>query len=175
MAVAVLATCPALGAQKKAPAKTYTARQLPQDPFLPSYVNPQEADLKKGKLHVSLKGVFRGVDPLGNPDNWVYFAFTAEPQEDMYLAVGQSELFDSRSREYKYRSVPDIGGERLFGRNVVAGIRVPVLVGVNMPLAEAGEFPSVSRVTITFNGEALQFRNIVAEDWSVWESLRETL
>ena len=156
-------------------ARKYTARKIPQDPFLPSYINPQETDISKGNIHISFQGVFRNADEYGNPDDWVYFMFTAHPQKDMYLAVSQSELFDSKSRVYRYRAVPDIGGERVFGRELIAGITVPVILGVNMPLSEAGEFPSVSRITITFNGEPLQFRNIVAEDWNTWQELRQSL
>ena len=89
--------------------------------------------------------------------------------------MSQSELYDSKSRVYKYHSVPSIGGELAFGRELIAGITVPILVGVNMPVSEAGDFPSAARITITFNDDALQFRNVVAEDWSVWENLRDTL
>ena len=167
----------ALGASRKssAPAKIYTPRQIPQDLFLPHYANPQEVDIMKGKMHVSFKGLFRGVDEWGRSGDWVYFAFAVTPQEDMYLAVSQSELFDNHANIYKYHAVPDIGGVRAFGREIIAGITVPVLLGVNMPLSEAGEYPSVSRITVTFNDEALQFRNIIAEDWGTWQELRETL
>ena len=166
----------ALGAPRKParPAKMYTARNIPQDHSLPAYANPQEADISKGKIHISFKGVFRGVDDYDMPSDWVYLAFTAEPQEDIYLAVNPSELYDSKSRIYKDHAVPDIGGERTFERELIAGITVPVLVGVNMPISESGESVSVSRITVTFNEEALQFRNIVIEDWSVWESLKSS-
>ena len=173
----VLVTGCAFGASRRnrTPAKTYTARPLLQSPFLPAYTNPQEVDLKKSGIHISFKGCFRGADIVGNPSDWVYFAFAATPQNDMYLSVKQSELFDGKARVYKYHTVPDIGGERVFGREVIGGITVPVLVGVNMPVSEAGDFPSVSRITITFNGESFQFRNIVAEDWETWQKLRENL
>ena len=177
ISIALLASvnlCEAASKNSK-PAKIYTAREIPADPFLPSYINPQEFDISKGNIHISFKGVFRAADDFNMPTDWVYFAFTATPQKDMYLAVKQSELFDSKARIYKYHSVPDIAGERLFGRELIAGITVPVILGVNMPLAEAGEFPSVSRITITFNGEAKQFRNIIVEDWQTWQELREKL
>lgn len=174
--ITLLASGNAFGASRKSskPEKTYSARDIPQDPFLPVYANPQETDISKGKMHLSFKGVFRGIDDLGMPDDWVYFAFSAKPEEDMTLAVSQSELFDGKARAYKYYAVPSIGGERAFERELIAGISVPVLVGVNMPLSEAGEYPSVSRITITFNGEALQFRNVIAEDWETWEGIRES-
>ena len=173
--ISVLASGCAYGASRKSskPAKTYTARKIPTDFSLPLCKNPQEIDLEKGKLHLSFKGAFRGVDQRGFLTDWVYFAFSAKSQEDMYLAVSQSELFDSRERIYRYRTVPYIAGERAFGREIVAGITVPVLVGVHMPLSEAGDFPSVSKITIAFNKEGFQFRNILVEDWEIWESMRE--
>ena len=44
-----------------------------------------------------------------------------------------------------------------------------------MPVNEAGEFPSVAQITITFNKRAFKFCNIVAEDWETWEELRREL
>ncbi len=177
LVIIVISSGAAAGASRKSsrPAKTYTARNIPQDPFLPVYANPQEVDLRKSDIHISFKGAFRGVDDFGRPNDWVYLAFTARPEEDLMLAVSQSELFDGRSRRYKYYAVPDIGGEKAFERELIAGITVPVIFGVNMPIDAAGELPSVSRITIRFNGEELQFRNVIAENWETWEYLRKEL
>ena len=174
--VVIVSGC-AMGASRKTsrPAQTYTARHIPQTPFLPVYANPQEVDLKKSDIHISFKGAFRGTDDYGHMNDWVYFAFTAKPEEDMTLAVSQSELFDGRSRSYKYYAVPSIGGERVCERELISGVSVPVLLGVNMPLDVAGDLPAVSRITITFNGESLQFRNVIVENWETWETLRESL
>ena len=162
-------------ASSKAAKKEYIGRDIPSDPTLPSYENPQEIDIKvkKKKLHISFKGVFRGIDDSGRLTDWVYFAFTAQPQDNMYFAVGQTELFDSHAKVYRYHAVPRIGTEHVFGRNIVGGITVPVLVGVNMPIAEAGEFPTISQVTIMFNKKAFQYRNIVVEDWETYEGLSQ--
>ena len=175
--IAILASGCALGASHKSstPAKTYTARDIPADPLLPAYTNPQEVDISKGKMHISFKGVFRGADDSGTPVDRVYFAFTATPESDMYLAVKPSEMYDSKGRSYQYHAVPDIGGVKSFERELIAGITVPVLVGVNMPLEDTEELVSVSRITITFNDEAFQFRNIVIEDWETWQDLRAAL
>ena len=175
--IVVLVSGCAMGAARKSSrqAKTYTARNIPQSPFLPVYANPQEVDLKNSDIHISFKGAFRGIDDYGRQNDWVYFAFTAEPEEDMTLSVSQSELFDGRSRSYKYYAVPSIGGERVCERELIAGVSVPVLLGVNMPLDAAGDLPSISRITITFNGESLQFRNVIVETWETWESLRDSL
>ena len=160
--------------KKKASAVTYTPREIPSSMLLPSFDNPVEADLKKSKLHISFRGAFRGIGEDGESNDWLYLAFIASPQKDMYLAVSQSELFDGRGKRYVYRAVPKIGDERTFGREVVGGVAVPVLVGVNMPIAEAGEFPAVSRVTVTFSGESLEFRNVQSEEGYIWEEVRDT-
>ena len=162
-------------AAKKINKKQYTPRRLLSSINLPKYENPSEVDIERGKLHISFKGVFRGIDNFGNPNDWLYFAFTVRPENDMYLAVGQSEMFDSKAERYKYYSVPQIGSERAFGRELIAGVTVPVLVGVNVPVSTAGEMPSVSRMTVTFNKESLQYRNIIAEEWQTWEELKESL
>ena len=159
--------------KKKLPALTYTPREIPKAFSLPSFDNPIEADLKKSELHISFKGAFRGIDEWDKSNDWVYLAFIVRPMKDMYLAVNQSELFDSHARRYVYRAVPKIGEEHTFGRDVVGGVDIPVLVGVNMPVAEAGEFPAVSRVTVMFNDETLEFRSIQVEEWEMWEEVKE--
>ena len=155
------------------PEPAYKGRNIPSDPSLPAYENPSEIDVSGGKLHLSFKGAFRALDDKGYPTNWVYFAFTALPQEDISLSVSQSELFDSKGKRYRYYSVPKIGEEHTFKRELIAGVRVPVLVGVNMPVSEAGEFPAVSRITLTFNKESFNYRNIQTEEWYIWEELQE--
>ncbi|MBQ7544364.1 MAG: hypothetical protein IJT02_05400 [Synergistaceae bacterium] len=173
--IAVMLTCGSSeAAKKKVPAVTYTPREIPSSMLLPPFKNPVEADLRKSKLHISFKGAFRGIDKEGEPNDWVYLAFIARPQKDMYLAVGQSELFDGTGRRYMYRSIPKIGSEHVFGRNIVGGVAVPVLVGVNMPIAEAGDLPSIARVTVTFSGETLEFRNVQSEEGYIWEEVRDT-
>ena len=155
------------------PQPAYKGRNIPSDPSLPVYENPSEIDVSGGKLHLSFKGAFRAIDEKGYPANWVYFAFIASPQEDLSLTVAQSELFDSKAKRYRYYSVPKIGNEHTFKRELIAGVRVPLLVGVNMPLTEAGELPAVSRITLTFNKESFDYRNIQTEEWYIWEELQE--
>ena len=174
--VIVMCVCGCSCAAKRTHTKAqpvYKGRNIPSDPSLPQYDNPSEVDVSDGKLHLSFKGAFRSVDDNGYPTNWVYFAFVALAQEDMSLTVAQSELYDSKAKIYRYHSVPKIGDEHTFKRELIAGVRVPVLVGVNMSLTEAGEFPSVSRITITFNKESFAFRNIQTEEWYTWEELQE--
>ena len=153
----------------------YRGRNIPSDSQLPPYDNPVEKDISKGKMHVSFKGAFRAEDDKGFPTDWVYFVFRVKAKEDMALAVEQSELFDSHAHRYIYHSVPKIGSEHTFKREIIAGVSVPVLLGVNMPVAEAGELPSVARITITFNKESLEFRNVRVEEWVTLEELREGL
>ena len=93
----------------------------------------------------------------------------------MRLAVEQSEAFDGQPHRYMYYAVPKIGEEHAFSLEIIAGVSVPVLVGVNMPVDQAGELPSVSRITITFNKESMEFRNVRVEEWEVLEGLREGL
>ena len=173
--ILVLFTCGTSYAakKKKTVAVTYTPRAIPRAFFLPSFDNPVETDLKKSELHISFKGAFRGIGEDGEFNDWVYLAFIVRPVKDMYLAVGQSELFDGHARRYVYKAVPKIGEEHTFGREVIGGVAMPVLVGVNMPVAEAGELPAVSRVTVTFSGESLEFRSIQAEEWEMWEEVKE--
>ncbi|MBQ7155721.1 MAG: hypothetical protein IJR85_09240 [Synergistaceae bacterium] len=162
-------------AARKARQPEYTGRNIPSDPALPSYDNPVEKDISKGKMHISFKGAFRAEDDKGFPNDWVYFAFRAKPQADMPLTVVQSELFDSTAKRYRYHAVPKINDEHAFRSELVAGVSVPVLVGVYMPLTEAGYLPSISRITITFNKENLEFRNVQVEEWATLEGLQEGL
>ena len=163
----------ALSARKVKTQAVYRGRNIPSDSALPPYENPTEVDIAKGKMHISFKGAFRAVDAKGWPTDWVYLAFTANPQEDMSLAVAQSELFDGKAKIYRYYAVPKIGDEHTFKRKLVAGITVPVLVGVNMKVSDSGEFPSIAKITVKFNGESFEFRNFQVEEWSVLEELQE--
>ena len=172
--VLVMVACGScFAARKKAAKVSFPARNIPHASSLPAAENPVEADLAKGWLHMSFKGAFRGVSELGGLTDWVYLAFIARPQKDMYLAVGQSEVFDSKGLRYKYHAVPKIGGEQVFGREVIGGVFIPVLVGLYMPVGEAGEFPEISRVTVSFSKEALEFRSLQVEEWPVWEEIAE--
>lgn len=163
-------------AAKRKPRNTeYVGRLIPSDSRLPEYDNPVETDVSKGKLHISFKGAFRAEDDKGFPTDWVYFVFRVKAQEDMPLTVEQSEAFDGQAHRYQYYAVPKISEEHAFRRDIIAGVSVPVLVGVNMPVAEAGELPSVSRITVTFNKESLDFRNVRVEEWQILEGLREGL
>lgn len=174
ISIVVISSC-AFGAQRRGVRVSSEGREIPSDPMLPVYDNPKEIDLLKDKLHISFKGAFRGIDDLGKLTDWVYFAFTVKGEKDKYLAVGQSELFDSKGNSYKYHAVPKIGSEHVFGRDIAAEITVPVLVGVNMPIRDAGEFPTVSNITITFNKRAFQYRNIVVENWEILDELEQEL
>ena len=165
----------ACAARRKASKTEYKGLLIPSDAQLPEYDNPVETDIAKGKIHVSFKGAFRAEDEMGNPTDWVYFVFRVKPQEDMRLAVEQSEAFDGQPHRYMYYAVPKIGEEHAFSLEIIAGVSVPVLVGVNMPVDQAGELPSVSRITITFNKESMEFRNVRVEEWEVLEGLREGL
>lgn len=163
----------AFAASRTKSQQVYKGRNIPSDPMLPSYENPTEVDIAKGKIHISFKGAFRAIDDKGRATDWVYFMFEAKAQEDMYFGVEQSELFDGEQKTYMYRSVPRIGEDRTFGREIIASVNVPVILGVNMPLSEAGELPSISRVTFTFNKEKLEYRNVKVEEWDVWEEMQE--
>lgn len=165
----------ACAASRKVRKPEYQGRNIPSDSQLPEYDNPVERDISSGKLHVSFKGAFRAEDDKGFPTDWVYFVFRVQAKEDMPLAVTQSELFDSKAHRYQYHAVPKIGTEHTFKREIIAGVSMPVLVGAYMPVAEAGEWPSVARVTITFNKDSLDFRNVRVEEWEILEGLREGL
>ena len=100
VSIVVISSC-AFGAQLRGVRVSSEGREIPSDPMLPVYENPKEIDLLRDKLHISFKGAFRGIDDSGKLTDWVYFAFTVKGEKDKYLAVGQSELFDSKGNIYQ--------------------------------------------------------------------------
>ena len=155
----------------------YIPREIPYSLNLEKTDNPQEIDIPKltrrnkrkknlARIHLSFKGAFRA------QNDWIYLAFTATPNADTELSVSQSELFDGQANEYKYHSVPTIGSEHAFKAQLISGITVPVLIGAYVPVSQASEFPAISKITVTFNNESFQFRNILVEDWQTWEEIK---
>ena len=155
---------------------TISARIIPSDPKLPKYDNPTEIDIDDGNLHISFKGAFRHLDKNSKPDKYVVFCFVAHPKKDMEIHVDQSELFDSKARRFKRgKWTPDIGIEATNKREIIADIPIQIRLGFDMPVNASEMLPSIARVSFRFNGQWFQFRNIKAEEWSVWRELRKEL
>ena len=154
-----------------------TAREIPSDPKLPKYNNPTEIDLEDGKLHISFKGAFRRhVDKDKKPDNCIVFCFVATPKRDMMLKIAQSELFDGKATRFDRGNwIPGMGQEGTWEREIIEGIPLSIRFGYEMPESRAGLLPTIARVNFTFNGQTFQFRNIKAEEWSVWEEIAQNL
>ena len=147
------------------------SRTLPSDPRLPEYDNPTELDLD-GPLHISFKGVFRGID---KQKDYVAFVFVITPKKDMMLNTGRSELFDGNGTRFADWHRVWIGYDNSNNREIIAEIPMRMVRWHKMPSNIAGELPTIARVNFIFNNSSLQYRNIKAEKWSVWEELANNL
>ncbi len=151
---------------------TGSQRVIPSDPKLPKYDNPTEFDLEDGNLHISFKGVFRGIK---DAEEFIGFMFVAVPKKDMYLNTGCSEMFDSKGTRFNDWGNPWIGRENTWGREIIADIPMLVSFWLRVRPSDAGQLPTIARVNFAFNDQGYQFRNIKVEDWPVWEGIRQEL
>ncbi|MBQ7220488.1 MAG: hypothetical protein IJS28_05865 [Synergistaceae bacterium] len=150
----------------------HAPRVIPFDSKLPKYDNPTEIDLEDGNLHISFKGVFRGID---KQKDYVAFVFVITPKKDMMLNTGRSELFDGNGTRFADWHRVWIGYDNSNNREIIAEIPMRMVRWHKMPSNIAGELPTIARVNFIFNNSSLQYRNIKAEKWSVWEELANNL
>ena len=149
----------------------HAPRVIPSDPKLPKYDNPFEIDLDGG-LHISFKGVFRGLDK--NKD-LVAFMFVALPQNDMQLWLNKRDVFDGKGTRFNNWGNAWIGRENTAEREIIGAIPIAITRWLKMPAAEAGDFPTISRAEFCFNNKWFQYRNIKVEPWTVWQDIAQEL
>ena len=146
-------------------------RVIPSDPKLPPYDNPAEIDLD-GPLHISFKGVFRGV---GNNKDLICFIFVALPQNDMRLRLDRRDAYDGKGRKLNNWQNVWIGDERTTDREIIGYIPIVISRWLKVPASTYGELPTIARAEFCFNGKWFQFRNIKTEEWSVWQGIAQEL
>ena len=153
-----------------------TKNYIENDPRLPAYENPTEFDVEDGDIHISFKGVFRGLNTQTNePSDSIYFAFVVTSKRDINLRLDQSELFDHRATRFRRNERPYIGNESTWERELLEGIPMRVICWFNVPIKESEILPTIARTNIRFNGQWVQFRNIKVQDRSLWKLLEKEL
>ncbi|MBQ3446620.1 MAG: hypothetical protein IJG37_03135 [Synergistaceae bacterium] len=87
--------------------------------------------------------------------------------------IEADEMHDSKGTKYSEWLNTWIGGENTERREIIASVPVRIMKWLRVPVSKAGEYPTIARVTFTFNDKRCQYRNIKVEDRDVWEGLRD--
>ncbi|MDR1979334.1 MAG: hypothetical protein LBQ42_11435 [Synergistaceae bacterium] len=124
--------------------------------------------------YIAEEGLTVEFDSIEMRNEYIRVTYYVTAEEDNHIKIAhsiynsQSKIFDADGREFpefviNFDDVVGIGGQGGEERDIIAGVRTPVVLLYT--IAESGyelttTFP---KVTLTINGYTLEFRNIVVE------------